>query len=101
MASCHRAKVLTEGEKDVAVDTAEASINENDSFIVVYRQPINGYKVKAVVKMEHYEINYADITFTKDGKSTSRWDRYLGMTAAMTQVPVPTAKNLLLNNPKC
>ena len=35
----------------------------------------------------------------------SRWDRYLGMTAAMTQVPVPTAKNssenLLLNNPKC
>ena len=21
----------------------------------------------------------------------SRWDRYLGMTAAMTQVPVPTA----------
>ena len=23
----------------------------------------------------------------------SRWDRYLGMTAAMTQVPVPTAMN--------
>ncbi len=23
--------------------------------------------------------------------SSSRWDRYLGMTAAMTQVPVPTA----------
>ena len=23
---------------------------------------------------------------------TSRWDRYLGMTAAMTQVPVPTAR---------
>ena len=22
----------------------------------------------------------------------SRWDRYLGMTAAMTQVPVPTAR---------
>ena len=22
-------------------------------------------------------------------RSTSRWDRYLGMTAAMTQVPVP------------
>ena len=28
----------------------------------------------------------------KDYKiSNSRWDRYLGMTAAMTQVPVPTA----------
>ena len=25
--------------------------------------------------------------------SASRWDRYLGMTAAMTQVPVPTAKH--------
>jgi len=24
----------------------------------------------------------------------SRWDRYLGMTAAMTQVPVPTAIQL-------
>ena len=23
---------------------------------------------------------------------SSRWDRYLGMTAPMTQVPVPTAK---------
>ena len=26
---------------------------------------------------------------------TSRWDRYLGMTAAMTQVPVPTATALI------
>ncbi len=24
-------------------------------------------------------------------RNSSRWDRYLGMTAAMTQVPVPTA----------
>ena len=24
-------------------------------------------------------------------RTTSRWDRYLGMTAPMTQVPVPTA----------
>lgn len=69
MASCHRAKVLTEGEKDVAVDTAEASINENDSFIVVYRQPVNGYKVKAVVRLSYYDNNCADITFTKNGKS--------------------------------
>ena len=27
----------------------------------------------------------------------SRWDRYLGMTAAMTQVPVPTARRWLIN----
>ena len=26
-----------------------------------------------------------------DGQPSSRWDRYLGMTAVMTQVPVPTA----------
>ena len=25
------------------------------------------------------------------GRLSSRWDRYLGMTAPMTQVPVPTA----------
>ena len=29
-------------------------------------------------------------SFARD--SISRWDRYLGMTAAMTQVPVPTAR---------
>ena len=28
----------------------------------------------------------------KYNKNDSLWDRYLGMTAAMTQVPVPTAK---------
>ena len=28
-------------------------------------------------------------------ESTSRWDRYLGMTAPMTQVPVPTAIGLI------
>ena len=40
-----------------------------DSFTVVYRQPVHGYKVKAVVKMLPYEINSANITFVKDGKS--------------------------------
>ena len=41
----------------------------SDSFTVVYRQPVNGYKVKATIKMEEYEINNADITFIKDKKS--------------------------------
>ena len=27
-----------------------------------------------------------------NSRRSSRWDRYLGMTAPMTQVPVPTAK---------
>ena len=69
IASCHRAMVASEGTRDVVVDTTEAIINKNDSFIVVYRQPINGYKVKAVVKMSPYDNNCADITFTKNGKS--------------------------------
>jgi hypothetical protein len=69
MVSCHRTKVASEETKDVVADTAEAIINENDSFIVVYRQPINGYKVKAVIKMSPYDNNCADITFTKNGKS--------------------------------
>ena len=69
MASCHRTKVVAEGEKEVAVDSTETSINENDSFIVVYRQPVNGYKVKAVVRLSYYDNNCADITFVKNGKS--------------------------------
>jgi len=31
------------------------------------------------------------VSLTMSGQQISRWDRYLGMTAAMTQVPVPTA----------
>ena len=69
MASCHRSKVVSEGTRDVVVDTAEASINENDSFTVVYRQPVNGYKVKAIVKESPYDTNCADITFAMNGKS--------------------------------
>ena len=40
-----------------------------DSFIVNYRQPICGYKVKAIVKTDDNDINYADISFTKGGNS--------------------------------
>ena len=71
MASCHRSKGVPEGTDSTSVNYTDSRkpYNPNDSFIVNYRQEINGYKVKAVVKMEHYEINYADITFTKDGKS--------------------------------
>lgn len=42
---------------------------KTDSFIVDYRQVVNGYKVKAVVKMSSYDTNCADITFAKNGKS--------------------------------
>jgi len=43
----------------------------NDSFTVVYRQPVKGYKVAAILKPSNYDyfVSSADITFTKEGKS--------------------------------
>lgn len=69
MASCHRSKSVIE-ETDASVDLTDSKkcYATNDSFIVMYRQPVNGYKVKAVVK-ETYDVNCADITFSKDGQS--------------------------------
>ena len=32
------------------------------------------------------------LSYEIEKQQNSRWDRYLGMTAAMTQVPVPTAR---------
>lgn len=43
-----------------------------DSFTVVYKQPINGYRVKAVVKYDNsisFGVLNADLTFTKKGKA--------------------------------
>ena len=42
-----------------------------DSFVVAYRQPVNGYMVKAIAKfaVSDVDIISADLTFTKDGKS--------------------------------
>ena len=40
------------------------------------------YKIRANIVMSRNLTVEAEV---------SRWDRYLGMTAAMTQVPVPTA----------
>lgn len=41
-----------------------------NSFTIEYRQPVNGYKVKAVVNMED-DILAANLTFMKDGQSFS------------------------------
>lgn len=70
MVSCHRSKGVYKVTKNTQCDTVVVDdyVSCNDSFIVVYRQPVNGYKVKAVVRMS-YDINYADITFVKNGKS--------------------------------
>lgn len=54
MTSCHRS----------------GSSYAEDCFTIEYRQPVNGYQVKAVVNMED-DILGANLTFMKDGKSFS------------------------------
>ena len=70
MTSCHRSKIVTEREKDVAIDSTD-NVNWSDSFTVVYRQLVNGYQVKAVVKPapSDDDIISANLSFTKNGKS--------------------------------
>ena len=66
LVACNNGKVSkVEAEKDL-----QDSIG-CDSFTVVYREPVNGYKVSAKVRMAHDEINYADISFSKNGKTFS------------------------------
>ena len=71
MNGCHRSKGVPEGTEVSSVDYTDSNrpYSPNDSFIVDYRQVVNGYKVKAVVKMSFYDKNSADITFVKDEKS--------------------------------
>ena len=46
-----KGKAFSEIDSIIAVDTIELEhISKQDSFTVVYRQSINGYEVKAVVK---------------------------------------------------
>ena len=42
-----------------------------------------------------YLSNYLTFGRILSRLNNSRWDRYLGMTAAMTQLPVPTATQKL------
>ena len=71
MASCHRSKGVPEGTDSTSVNYTDSRkpYNPNDSFIVNYRQEINGYKVKAVVYLDEDNLLPAKLTFTKDGKS--------------------------------
>ena len=72
MVACHR-QTATEAKHEVST--------EADSFIVDYRQPVNGYKVKAVVKNEEYRIGLvAYLTFTKNGKSFTLYTTSFGDT---------------------
>lgn len=63
LAACQR-QATTETKGDMSAKA--------DSFVVVYRQLVNGYRVKAVAKLadsDVCEIISADFTFSKDGKS--------------------------------
>ena len=51
-----------------------------DSFTVVYRQPVNGYKVSALIKSNEFSILTAEITFEKSGKSFKLYSQSFGDT---------------------
>lgn len=64
LAACNNGKVSSvEAEKDL-----QDSIG-CDSFTVVYREPVNGYKVSAVLRPVEYSVLTADITFSKGENS--------------------------------
>ena len=54
----------------------------HDSFTIIYRQSIKGYKVKAVAKLDvtDFEVISADFTFTKGGQSFTLHTQCLGDT---------------------
>lgn len=56
---------------------------QTDSFVVVYRQPVNGYKVKAVAKfaVSDVDIISADLTFTQGEQSFILHTQCFGDTA--------------------
>ncbi len=74
MVSCHRhPESIVKEINTVATDSIETTdhINWDDSFTVVYRQPVNGYQVKVIVKPEESDvlIMKANISFEKSGKA--------------------------------
>ena len=84
VASCHSSKSVAKEEEMIkTVDSAQMSdVNWNDSFIVAYRQPVNGYKVKVVAKLASSDVPIisADLIFEMDGKSFTLHTQCLGDT---------------------
>lgn len=58
------------------------NVGRDGSFTIVYRQPVNGYKVKAVAKLAESDVDIisADLTFTKDGQSFTLYTECFGDT---------------------
>lgn len=75
MVSCHRIKSVPDIQyaNRVEADESDDDFSDiiNDSFVVAYNQPVNGYKVKAVANLSvsDDDIISADLTFSKNGKS--------------------------------
>ena len=65
-----KTKSRTKELKIAAIDSAESN-NWDDSFTVIYRQRVNGYKVKTVARktVSDVDIISADIVFAKYGES--------------------------------
>lgn len=59
--------------------SCDGSKSIRDSFVVAYRQPVNGYMVKAVARSAG-DIISADLTFTKEGQSFKLYTRCFGDT---------------------
>ena len=66
LVGCKNAGKVSEMD-GVSADSVDM-VADTDSFTVTYRQPVNGYQVRAVVKMED-DVLCADIEFTKEGQS--------------------------------
>ena len=64
-------------------DSLKVDRYSKDSILVVYRQPVNGYKVKAIAKLAVSDVDIisADLTFTKGGQSFKLHTQCIGDTA--------------------
>ena len=69
-------KVWAEYMKGFSFDTS----TKPDSFTVIYRQPVNGYKVSAVVKQDKSDMLSADLIFTKNAKTFTLYTQSFGDT---------------------
>ena len=73
--------ITTASENIKQIDDS-VNMMSTDSFTVVYRQPVKGYKVRAVTKLATSDVDIisADLTFTKGDQSFTLHSQCLGDT---------------------
>ena len=81
------------GDKVLFPRTQLAGLTCEDKDLMPQRQDFDVEMVNDVPKMESVKL-----IVQQQSPHGSRWDRYLGMTAPMTQVPVPTATSKISEN---